>query len=44
MEKLLVEKIENALRYSDIVWPKYGSESIEELAEKIYLMMEEAEK
>ena len=28
-------KVEQILEYSDIVWGKYGSETIEELAEKI---------
>ena len=27
--------VEQILEYSDIVWSKYGSETIEELAEKI---------
>lgn len=29
------QKIIDILKYSDIVWPRYGSESVEELAEKI---------
>ena len=28
-------KILNTLKYSDIVWPKYGCESTEELAAKL---------
>ena len=29
------QKIIDILNYSDIVWTRYGSESVEELAEKI---------
>ena len=37
-EKL--KTIENVLNHSDIVWPKYGGESIPELAEKILKKLE----
>ena len=31
----LQKKIENILNDSDIVWPRYGSQTIEQLAKKI---------
>lgn len=36
--------IENILGQSDIVWPKYGSDTIEKLAERITKKIETAEK
>jgi len=41
MNELLQKKIENILKSSDIVWPRYGSETIEELAKKIVERIEE---
>lgn len=38
-EKLKI--IISALEQSDIVWPRYGSETIKELAEKILKSIEE---
>jgi len=35
MNKELLKKIENTLSQSDIVWGKYGSDTIEKLAARI---------
>ena len=39
----LQKKIENILNSSDIVWPRYGSQTIEELAKQIVKKIEEVE-
>lgn len=41
MNEKLQKQIENILHSSDIVWSKYGSETIEELAAKIVRAVEE---
>lgn len=35
MNEQLLSKIKSILSESDIVWPRYGSETVEELAKKI---------
>jgi hypothetical protein len=37
----LQKKIENVLNSSDIVWPRYGSQTIEELAKQIVKKIEQ---
>ncbi len=37
----LQKKIENVLSSSDIVWPRYGSQTIEELAKQIVKKIEQ---
>lgn len=37
----LQKKIENILSSSDIVWPRYGSQTIEELAKQIVKKIEQ---
>jgi hypothetical protein len=39
----LQKKIENILESSDIVWPRYGSQTIEQLAKEIVKKIEEVE-
>lgn len=41
MNEQKLKTIESILEQSDIVWPRYGSDSIEDLAEKILLALEE---
>lgn len=41
MNEEKVQKIIAILQYSDIVWPRYGSETVEELARKIVSKLEE---
>jgi len=40
----LQKKIESILNSSDIVWPRYGSQTIEQLAKEIVEKIEEVEK
>ena len=39
----LQKKIESILNSSDIVWPRYGSQTIEQLAKEIVKKIEEVE-
>lgn len=41
MNEEKVDKVIEVLALSDIVWPRYGSETIEELARKIVSKLEE---
>jgi hypothetical protein len=43
MNEELLKKIISILTYSDIVWPKYGSQTIEELAREIAQIREIAQ-
>lgn len=43
MNEEKVQKVIAILQYSDIVWPRYGSETVEELARKIVNRLEKEE-
>jgi hypothetical protein len=44
MNEEIFAAIKNILENSDIVWPRYGSQTIDQLAEKIACNIEEIER